>query len=173
MTKRSFLPFAFAACLTLLVSPAALSAKDSLGVFSEWGSFRDQNVPRCYAIAKPQPPIRKKDIERIEYDAFASVGTWPQRKIRNQIHLRLSRKMARNASITLNVGGKRFALNGGGGDAWAKDKAMDASIVAAMRSATSMAVTSTDTRGNRFFDRYVLKGAATAIDAATLGCAGR
>ncbi len=32
--------------------PAA--AKDSLGVFSDWGAFRDPSVPRCYAIAMPE-----------------------------------------------------------------------------------------------------------------------
>ena len=37
------------AMLALLASP--LAAKDSLGVFGQWGAFRDPQVPRCYAIA--------------------------------------------------------------------------------------------------------------------------
>jgi hypothetical protein len=48
---------------------------------------------------------------------------------------------------------------------------MDAAIVAAMRSADSMSVTATDRSGHRFTDRYSLRGAATAMDAATVGCA--
>jgi len=48
---------------------------------------------------------------------------------------------------------------------------MDAAIVAAMRSAGTMSVSATDSAGRRFTDRYSLEGAATALDAATVGCA--
>jgi hypothetical protein len=34
-----------------------------------------------------------------------------------------------------------------------------------------MSLTATDRAGRRFTDRYSLKGAATAMDAATVGCA--
>jgi hypothetical protein len=34
-----------------------------------------------------------------------------------------------------------------------------------------MSVTGTDKAGRRFTDRFSLKGAATAMDAATVGCA--
>lgn len=48
---------------------------------------------------------------------------------------------------------------------------MDAAIVAAMRSARSMNVSARDARGRRFADSYALDGGATAMDAATIGCA--
>jgi hypothetical protein len=48
---------------------------------------------------------------------------------------------------------------------------MDAAILAAMRSAPQMTVSARDSRGRRFSDRYILEGAATALDAATVGCA--
>lgn len=157
--------FAAAACLLLPAGPAA--ARDSLGIFSGWGAFRDPAVPRCYAIAMARPSTRARD-----YQPFASVGTWPRREIRNQVHFRLSRKMAAASPITLRIGrGQHFELAGGGGDAWAQDKRMDAAIVAAMRSAGSMSVTARDARGNSFTDSYDLGGAATAMDAATIGCA--
>ncbi len=158
-------PFYFAGIVALILA-APLSARDSLGVFSSWGAFRDPGVPRCYAIAQPYENDRESD-----YRAFASVGTWPRRNARGQVHLRLSRKLAEDAAITLTVGDRRFELTGGGGDAWARDKAMDAAIVAAMRAAGRMTVNARDSRGRRFSDRYDLTGAATAIDAATVGCA--
>jgi hypothetical protein len=148
--------------LLALAIPAA--AKDSLGVFGDWGAFRDPQVPRCYAIAAAENEAR-------DHAPFASVGTWPRRQVRGQVHVRLSRATAPAAAISLNVGGQRFALTGGGGDAWAQDRRMDAAIVAAMRSAGSMSVTARDRAGRRFTDRYSLAGAATALDAATVGCA--
>ena len=41
----------FLAVLSLLALASPLAAKDSLGVFGDWGAFRDPAVPRCYAIA--------------------------------------------------------------------------------------------------------------------------
>jgi len=157
---------AIALAASALAAPAAIMAKDSLGVFSNWGAFRDPAIPRCYAIATAQPSTAART-----YQPFASVGTWPKRQLRNQIHLRLSRKIAAEGPITLRIGSQSFTLTGGGGDAWAKDKAMDAGIVAAMRSAGSMSVTGRDAAGQSFTDRYSLSGAATAMDAATVGCA--
>ena len=47
---------------------------------------------------------------------------------------------------------------------------MDAAIIAAMRTSSSMTVYSNDTRGRRFSDTYALAGSASAIDAASLAC---
>jgi hypothetical protein len=146
-----------------------LAAKDSLGVFSGWAAFRDAQVPRCYAIAKPEP-TGLETLRARDYEPYASVATWPTRQIRGQLHFRLSRELAQGALISLRVGGRSFALTGGGGDVWAFDPAMDAAIVAAIRSAESMTVSSTAKTGRHFSDRYLLAGAATAMDAATVGC---
>lgn len=146
----------------------AVHARDSLGVFDDWGAFRDPQVPRCYAIAQPDEVRGTR-----QYRPFASIGYWPRRGVRGQFHLRLSRATAKGRAVTLTIGIRRFRLTGGGGDAWAKDKTMDAAIIAAMRSAPEMSASSEDVRGNTIRDLYLLKGAATAMDAAALGCARR
>ena len=153
----------FLAPLALSLLAAPLAARDSLGVFGDWGAFRDPEVPRCYAISAAQNARRGQP--------YASVGTWPRRQVRGQVHFRLSRQTAAGAAISLSIGGERFALTGGGADAWTQDRRMDAAIVAAMRSAGSMSVSARDRAGNRFTDRFSLDGAATAMDAATVGCA--
>lgn len=150
------------AALLLLAAPAA--ARDSLGVFGQWGAFRDPAAPRCYAISQA-------DVQRPEHAGYATIGTWPRRQVRGQLNLRLSRTVAPRAAIRLAIGDQRFTLTGGEADAWAADARMDAAIRAAMRSAAAMSVTATDRAGRRFTDRYRLDGAATAMDAATVGCA--
>ena len=149
-----------------LAVPGAVMAKDSLGVFGEWGAFRDPDAPRCYAIAKAAPSRLQRDN-----DPFASIGTWPARKIRGQVHFRVSRNIDRKRPITLRIGDRSFKLAGNGSNAWATGPAMDAAIVAAIRSAGSMTIGASDTRGRRFSNTYDLDGAATAMDAATVGCA--
>ena len=159
---RVFLP------LALLLAASPLAARDSLGIFGQWGAFRDAEAPRCYAIAEARPSSARRDRQ-----PFASVGTWPRRNIRGQVHFRLSRELSGNANARLAIGGERFELTAGRGDAWAQDPRGDAAIVAAMRAAGSMSISATDARGNRFTDRYSLEGAATAIDAALVGCSSR
>lgn len=149
-------------CL-LAIATAPLAAKDSLGVYSDWAAFRDADMPRCYAIAQ--------NTGRGSAKGYASVGTWPGQGVRGQVHVRLSRSLSGNANARLAIGTRRFDLIAQGQDAWAADKAMDAAIIAAMRSASRMSVSATASNGRRFTDRYALEGAATAMDAALVGCA--
>lgn len=159
---------ALALPLMLLLLATPLAARDSLGVFGTWGAFRDPEVPRCYAITAAD-----ESRDRRDFDPYASVGTWPARQVRGQVHFRLSRALSSNPRLRLAIGGQRFELTGGGNDAWARDAGEDAAIVTAIRNGTTMSLSATDNRGNRFTDRYTLSGAATALDAASLGCAQR
>jgi hypothetical protein len=153
-----------AAFALLLVVPA--QARDSLGVFANWAAFRDPATPRCHAIAMAEPSTLQRDFQ-----PYADIATWPRKQVRGQVHFRLSRRTAPGGTITLSLGGQRFALVGGGGDAWAADKRMDAGIVAAMRSAAEMTVNARDAAGRGFSNTRRRAGAATATDAATIGCA--
>lgn len=151
------------AALTLLLAAVQGEGRESLGVFDSWGAFRDAAPQRCYAIS--QPPQGRRE------GAFASIASWPRTGARNQLHIRLSRPRDPRAKVTLSVGERRFELMAGPSDAWAPDVRTDAAIVAAMRSSRSMSVESLARGGGAFADVYALKGAATAIDAAALGCA--
>jgi hypothetical protein len=149
--------------LMLIAAPAG--ARDSLGVFESWGAFRDPEVPRCFAVAEPATRTSGG-----RWRPFAAVGSWPRANVRGQVHIRLSREIAATSPLTLSIGEQRFTLVGGGADAWARDRRADAAIVAAMRSAPSMSVAARSRTGAGFADTYKLRGAATAIDAAALGC---
>jgi len=154
------LPFA----LLALLAAAPLSARESLGVYDSWAAFKDASPARCYAIAKAGV--------KTAAPAYATVSLWPDKGVRGAVHLVLSREVAdtgaKGARLRLAVGDKRFDLVVKGRNAWAADARGDAAIVAAMRSASRMSVS-----GGGFTDRYTLSGAATAIDAATVGCAKR
>ncbi len=153
------------AAASLLALAAPLAARESLGVFDGWAAFRDDSPRRCYAIAKAQGSAAAP--------AYATVSNWPDRKVRGAVHLVLSREVADKKQVRLTVGDKRFDLVAKGRNAWAKDARDDAAIIAALRSATRMSVSAQGAKAGTFTDRYTLAGAATAIDAATVGCAKR
>jgi len=153
--------------LLLLALPAGGWSRDVLGVFQRWGAFRDAQAGRCYAIAQPVAGGWKDSPWR----PFAAVGYWPRQGVRGQVSLRLSHPLREGADAVLTIGQRRFTLHGGGADVWAADRQADAAILAAMRSGGQMRVSGTSRAGGGFTDRYNLRGAATAIDAAALGCA--
>lgn len=140
--------------------------REALGIYDNWGAFRDAAPLRCFAIARPVERYRQAQ-------PFVSIATWPRSRVRDQLHVRLSRARAANARVTLSVGERRFELMAGDSDAWAPDARTDAAIVAAMRDGRSMSVESVGASGAPFADSYALKGAASAIDSAALGCSGR
>ncbi len=144
----------------LLLTALPLAARESLGVYDGWAAFKDAAPRRCYAIAKP--------AGKTTLPAYATISLWPDKGVRGAVHLVLSREVAAKGSVRLTVGDKRFDLVAKGRNAWAADPRGDAAIVAAMRAGSRMSVS-----GAGFTDRYTLSGAATAIDAATVGCARR
>jgi hypothetical protein len=152
------------AALALAMLAAPLLAKDRLGAYYSWAAFSDPEVPRCYAIGAPETSSGE--------GGYVSIAFFPKNGLTHQVYARLSRTRNANAGITLTVGGRRFALKADGNGGWAKDRATDLAIVAAMRSAQSLSVQSSGPGGN-IIDAYILRGAASAIDAAALGCAPR
>lgn len=158
--NRAAFPF-----LALLTLASPLQARDSLGVYSDWASFRDDAPSRCYAIAKP--------TRSAETGPYATIASWPGKGLRGQLHIRLSRAVEGEGTARLTIGNQSFELVAKDHNAWAKDARDDAAIIAAMRSAPRMSVSARSGNGSRFSDRYSLAGVATAMDAATVGCANR
>ena len=152
----------------LAVSSTAI-ARDSLGVFNTWGAFSDPAVPRCYAIATAEKIAGRKQ----EFQPYFTVGFWPARSIRGAVHVRLARRLAAGSKVIVSFPEANFALQTGQADAWPADQTTNAGIIAQMRSARSMVVIARAADGRSFRDRYLLQGAATAMDAAALSCAKR
>ena len=154
-----------AAILALLLLAAPALAKERLGAWQSWAAFRDAETPRCYAIGSPD--------ESSGEGGYVSIGFWPKLGFGHQVYAHLSRERSTNSGITLSAGGRRFRLIAKGNSGWAKDRQTDMAIIAAIRSAQSLSITSMARDGRTIVDAYATRGAASAIDAAALGCAGR
>jgi len=154
--------------MALALFAGSASARESLGVFGGWGAFADAREGRCYAISQGQPDPRAR-----ERQPYMTVATWPRADVRGQVFWQLARTPLPSQPVTAQAAGKSFRLRAEGARVWAQDAAMDAAIRAAMRTAQTLTVFYRDSRGRRFYDRYRLAGAPTALDAATLACAGR
>jgi hypothetical protein len=154
--------------ISLAVAAPVAAQRQSLGIFGQWGAFREAEANRCFAIAEPQP---QRQI--LEWKPFASVGYWTGRRAKGQVHFRLSRMKRPGSALILRIDDRTFQLAGGGINAWAPDPRSDGEIVSAMRSGIAMSLETRSERGGLIRDSYQLRGAATAIDAAAIACAGR
>ncbi len=154
--------------LVALVLSGTATARDSRGIFGNWGAFRDPAVPRCYAIAMAEKAVAREQA----FQPYFTVGYWPRRGIRGAVHVRLARRLAAGSKVIVSFPEANFALKTGQADAWPADQTANAGILAQMRSAKSMVVIARGADGSTFRDRYTLAGAASALDAAALGCAG-
>jgi hypothetical protein len=156
-------------CVALVAAGIAHAAdRTAIAIFREWGAFREGTADaptRCFAIAEPPPNTLSAG-----HGAFASVANWPAKRVRAQLAMRLSHPLRPDMPVTLTIGDASFPLVAQGQNAWAHDRHQDARIVAAMRSGSSMSVSAVGANGNPFADVYRLRGAASAIDAASLAC---
>jgi hypothetical protein len=150
--------------LALLGTPAL--ARDSLGMFGEWGVFRDPAVPRCYAIAKALPSThapRLPALCRCRLVAARPAQPGPLSPVAQP-----GREPRRSCcQIGRQVG---FNLTGGGSDAWAADKRderRDRRGDAIGHGEMTVSARGADGRG--FSNTWKLDGAATAMDAAADG----
>lgn len=146
--------------LQIVTSPAE-STRGQLGIYFGWGSFSEEKPRKCYAIASPERGGA----------SFASVSYWSNQPYGGQIHLRLSRAPRPGSAVLLRIDNRTFQLISRGVDAWAANAAADAEIVRAIRNGVAMRVETRSVGGERVSDRYSLRGAPSAIDAAAVACA--
>ena len=149
--------------LSLLAVASPVLARDSLGIYQNWGAFRDGQPSRCYAIAEPE--------DAAGAGAFATISWWPDKAIRGQFHVALSSTIRPTSDVYLDAGGRRWRLTKGAREAWSPSPKHDSFILAKLRSAGSFVI-SVESGGERTYrDKYLLRGAPSAFDAAALGCA--
>jgi hypothetical protein len=150
--------------MTVFASPT--QARETLGIYRGWGAFRDPAPLRCFAIARPPKPLAGRNP-----NPFASIGFFPTQRAYGQFHARLRFNVRPDSAPTVTIDERRFPLMAKGSDVWAVDAAGDAAIIRAMRSGRSMSIEAVASTGQGFADSYRLRGAASAIDASSIGCA--
>jgi hypothetical protein len=154
MQMRYFLGFA------LMLAPPAL-AKDSLGLFGDWGAFKQRGS--CYATT-----ASRSDAQGRKASAFLTVTLWAgNRSPQVMVGLGTNAKSAK-----LSAGGQGFTPSIRGDAAWMPDSRGDQLLIQALSASSSATVSMISPRNNRLTDRYSLKGFNDAWRAAQAGCRG-
>ena len=104
---------------------------------------------------------------------FAGFAFAPSGRLQGPFYVHLGRPARDGATVIATIGAQPFLLGGNGQWAWSRSAAQQRSILEAARYGRSMRVESRDSKGRRIVDRYMLAGAASAIDSAAAACAGK
>lgn len=151
---------AFFAAIGLLSGPAAAQVISAHG---DWAAleFGEQCEARSRATQqrRGRPP------------AFAGFAFGVGGRSQGQFYARLAAVARPGSTAILTIGNQPFLLGVSGEWARGRDARQDAAIAAAARYAGSMRVEWRNVGGRRIVDRYLLRGAATAIDSAAAACA--
>jgi hypothetical protein len=156
----------WALLLAALVASTAADAQRLLFAGGQWAAL--DRGGSCEAASRAQRIAAKDRPQARAGFAFDAAG--PRR---GQLFAELSAPPRPGSTVILTVGTRPFLLVARGRWAWSRGPAQDVAIIAAARAAGGMRIESRDGAGGRIVDRYLLDGAATAIDAAAAACAGK
>jgi hypothetical protein len=156
--------------LGLAVSPAMAEDPTSLGKFENWEAYtyRAKDSRVCYIYAAPAKSEAAKKVKRDPI--YFMVTHWPGRKVREQISTIIGYPFKEESLVKLKIDDKEFDLYTNGDMAWADGAETDQSIVAAMKTGTTLTVAGTSWRGTATTDTYLLAGVRTAMDKIDATC---
>ncbi|RST29689.1 hypothetical protein HMF7854_01740 [Sphingomonas ginkgonis] len=119
----------------------------------------------CLAMARSELVAPRGKVQPTIAVAFDRGGTR-----RGQVSVRLGRLVRNGSQPLLQVGERPFLLLASGDRAWSRDSAQDAAILVSLRSGGAAKLSYRAQGGGGYSDRFLLGGAATAIDSAAATC---
>ncbi len=164
---------ATACCLLLglsLAAPAARSAEPRLiGSFRDWEAYKVEEAdgPACFMSS--QPKRQQGDFSK-RGAVFALITHRPAEKAVGVVSLVAGYAFAKETEVTVKVGERNFTLFTDTDTAWTRDEGTDRALVQAIRTAGSMVVRGTSSRGTRTVDTYSLAGSSAAYEAISEAC---
>lgn len=144
----------------MLVQTPAVAARETIGIFGDWGAFKQRDS--CYATSAPvQSSGRRKGI------VYLTVSLWPGQASAPQVMVAAGSDVS---AVNLRVAGQGFHPVPRGEQAWMPDSRGDQLLIAAMAAANTLSVDFTSRRGHNFTDRYSMNGFNAAWKATIAAC---
>ncbi|CAH1657311.1 invasion associated locus B family protein [Chelatococcus asaccharovorans] len=135
----------------------------------DWGAYASGQGRNkvCYALSQPKtrlPPGLNRD------PAYLFISTRPAENVRNEISLVMGFPTKEGAEASATVGDAKFALVTKDTNAWVKNPAEEARVLAAFRGGAKLIVKSQSRRGSNLTDEYSLAGFTQALERAAAEC---
>jgi hypothetical protein len=133
-----------------------------LASFGDWGAYATAAGKNriCYALSQPkdrQPASLQRD------PGYIFVSFRPAEGVKNEIAVMMGFPTKDGGAGEATIGTAKFNLVTKDKNAWVKNPAEEAQVVAAMGKAQSLVVKASSARGNQSTDRYSLNGFGDAL----------
>ena len=139
-----------------------------LATYGDWGAYATQGKDKvCYALAQPkdrQPASLKRD------PGYLFVSFRPSANVRNEIAVMMGFPTKEGGAAQAVVGRTAYALITKDQNAWVKNPAEEAQVIAALQKGPGLVVKATSLKGNQSTDRYSLNGFGQALERARKEC---
>ncbi|MGA0594471.1 invasion associated locus B family protein [Enterovirga sp. CN4-39] len=140
-----------------------------VATYNDWSTYTAQTgrAKICYALSQPKSrtPANLKDTP-----AYVFVSFRPAENVRNEVATVLGFNAKDGGDASVTIGNASFPLVTKAQNAWVKNPAEEAQVIAAMSRGQTMTLSVTSARGNKTGDRYSLAGFAQALDRAKKEC---
>jgi hypothetical protein len=151
------------------------AAKPTLvGTFKDWttwsysGTYNGSAQGKvCYIYAEPTkmtPP--KLDHGRVSF----SITSSPASGVQQEANFIAGYPLKEQASVTVDIDGKKFNMFSQGDSAWLVDKGDETELLDAMKAGKAMVVSAQSRRGNETTYNYSLSGVTAAADKMLAEC---
>ncbi|CAH1658141.1 MULTISPECIES: invasion associated locus B family protein [unclassified Chelatococcus] len=135
----------------------------------DWGAYASGQGRNkvCYALSQPKTRL-PQGLNRDP--AYLFISTRPAENVRNEISIVMGFPTKEGAEATATVGDAKFALVTKDTNAWVKNPAEEARVLAAFRAGAKLIVKSQSRRGSNLTDEYSLAGFTQALERAAAEC---
>lgn len=167
MKQIPLLAAAFGFGCAALANPAL--AIEQLGTYNDWSSYVDGagQARTCWMYSEP---TKDEGNYTRRGRIYVLVTHRPGEGTTNQVQFTAGYDYREGSAVQVDIGGRAFELFTNGDSAWARDKAGDEALVAAMRAGSTMVVSGVSSRGTATKDTYSLSGVSAAHNAIGKAC---
>ena len=171
--RRNAIAFALGVCAA---GPALAQSAERVAAHTDWSVFVASDPKECYIVSPPKSSVARRDGQAADVqrgDIRLFVAFRPGENVSNEVSFTGGYPFRDGSTVTLEIGGERFTLGPGQGEAaeWAwTDPADDSRAVAAMRRGSTAKVSGTSARGTTTEDTFSLSGFTAAVEDADARC---
>jgi hypothetical protein len=166
-----------AVCMALLsAGPALAQSAERVAAHTDWAVFVAGSPKECYIVSPPTGSSARRGGQAVEVqrgDIRLFVAFRPDEGVANEVSFTGGYPFGDGSAVTLDVGGRKFNLTPGTGDAseWAwTTPSEDASAVTALRGGSTATITGLSSRGTTTTDTFSLMGFTAAVTDAEARC---
>lgn len=143
----------------------------ALGTFGDWSAFTSQQggAKLCYAISQPkdrQPKTLTRD------PGYFFVSYIPSKNVKNEIAVIMGFPTKDAGAAEAAIGNTTYALVTKEQNAWVKNPAEEAQVVATLSKGSSLVIKASSKKGSQTTDRYSLNGFGPALERVRKECGG-